>query len=143
MINMKRGQMKMSFKEKYSSIEEMIKRIIESSEKEDIENIVFQDDISKGDSAIVFRIKSGEAIKNNPPETYTIALLNIMNFKLINSSFGFEEGDKTLKYIHDKINENLEEDEFLCRSDIDNFFICIKENDEESIKNRLKKLEKV
>lgn len=132
----------MSFKEKYSSIEEMIKRIIESSEKEDIENIVFQDDISKGDSAIVFRIKSGEAIKNNPPETYTIALLNIMNFKLINSSFGFEEGDKTLKYIHDKINENLEEDEFLCRSDIDNFFICIKENDEESIKNRLKKIGK-
>lgn len=110
--------------------------------KEEIKNMVFKDDITGGDSAASFRIKINEAIKNNPPGTYTIALLNIINFKLINSSFGFLEGDKTLKYIHNKIEENLNQDEFLCRSDIDNFFMCIKENDEESIKRRLKEIGK-
>lgn len=108
----------------------------------EIKNMVFRDDITNGDSAISFRMKIKEAIKNNPPGTYTIALLNIINFKLINSSFGFYEGDKTLKYIHDKIKENLKEEEFLCRSDIDNFFMCIKEYDEDSIKQRLEKIGK-
>lgn len=110
--------------------------------EEEIKNMVFKDDITNGDSAAAFRIKINEAIKNNPPGTYTIALLNIINFKLINSSFGFAEGDKTLKYIHDKIEENLKEDEFLCRSDIDNFFMCIKEKNEDNIKNRLLKIGK-
>lgn len=108
----------------------------------EIKNMVFRDDITNGDSAISFEMKIKEAIKNNPPGTYTIALLNIINFKLINSSFGFYEGDKTLKYIHDKIKENLKEEEFLCRSDIDNFFMCIKEYDEDSIKQRLEKIGK-
>lgn len=110
--------------------------------EEDMKNMVFKDDITNGDSAAAFRIKINEAIKNNPPGTYTIALLNIINFKLINSSFGFSEGDKTLKYIHDKIEENLNEDEFLCRSDIDNFFMCIKEDNEDNVKNRLLKIGK-
>lgn len=105
--------------------------------QEEIKNMVFKDDITGGDSAASFRIKINEAIKNNPSKTYTIALLNIINFKLINSSFGFSEGDKTLKYIHNKIKENLDKEEFLCRSDIDNFFICIKESNEECIRKRL------
>lgn len=128
----------MTFDEKYSSIEKKINEFRKNSKGEDLERVIFKDDITDGDSAIIFRMKAANVIKNNPPKTYTIALLNIINFKLINSSFGFSEGDKTLKYIHDKIKENLGEDEYLCRSDIDNFFICIKENDEEIIKKRLK-----
>lgn len=132
----------MTFDEKYSSIEKKINEFRKNSNGEDLERVIFKDDITDGDSAIIFRMKAANVIKNNPPKTYTIALLNIINFKLINSSFGFSEGDKTLKYIHDKIKENLGEDEYLCRSDIDNFFICIKENDEEIIKKRLKSIGK-
>lgn len=109
--------------------------------REGIEKMLLVDEVTGGDSRAAFYIKMDEAVKNNPPNTYTVALLNVRNFKLINNNFGFLEGDKILKNIYYEIEKHLNKGEFLCRSEIDNFFICMKENDEEIIKRRLKEIE--
>lgn len=109
--------------------------------REGIEKMLLVDEITGGDSRAAFYIKMDEAVKNNSPNTYTVALLNVRNFKLINNNFGFLEGDKILKNIYYEIEKHLNKGEFLCRSEIDNFFICMKENDEEIIKRRLKEIE--
>lgn len=109
--------------------------------REGIEKMLLVDEVTGGDSRAAFYIKMDEAVKNNPPNSYTVALLNVRNFKLINNNFGFLEGDKILKNIYYEIEKHLNKGEFLCRSEIDNFFICMKENDEEIIKRRLKEIE--
>lgn len=109
--------------------------------REGIEKMLLVDEVTGGDSRAAFYIKMDEAVKNNSPNTYTVALLNVRNFKLINNNFGFLEGDKILKNIYYEIEKHLNKGEFLCRSEIDNFFICMKENDEEIIKRRLKEIE--
>ena len=109
--------------------------------REGIEKMLLVDEVTGGDSRAAFYIKMDEVVKNNPPNTYTVALLNIRNFKLINNNVGFLEGDKILKNIYYEIEKHLNKGEFLCRSEIDNFFICMKENDEEIIKRRLKEIE--
>lgn len=109
--------------------------------REGIEKMLLVDEVTGGDSRAAFYIKMDEAVKNNSPNTYTVALLNVRNFKLINNNFGFLEGDKILKNIYYEIEKHLNKGEFLYRSEIDNFFICMKENDEEIIKRRLKEIE--
>ena len=109
--------------------------------REGIEKMLLVDEVTGGDSRAAFYIKMDEVVKNNPPNTYTVALLYIRNFKLINNNVGFLEGDKILKNIYYEIEKHLNKGEFLCRSEIDNFFICMKENDEEIIKRRLKEIE--
>lgn len=109
--------------------------------REKIESMLLIDEITGGDSSAAFSMKMDEFVKKNPPSTYTVALMNVKNFKLVNNNYGFTEGDKILKYIYDMIDTHLNEEEFLCRGEIDNFFVCIKENDEEVIKRRLKEIE--
>lgn len=94
--------------------------------REGIEKMLLVDEVTGGDSRAAFYIKMDEAVKNNSPNTYTVALLNVRNFKLINNNFGFLEGDKILKNIYYEIEKHLNKGEFLCRSEIDNFFICMK-----------------
>ena len=46
-----------------------------------------------------FQLKCQEVFAQSPPGTYAVALLNIKNFKLINESFGSDEGNRTLEFI--------------------------------------------
>ena len=124
----------------FISLEYAIKMRVDKH-REGIEKMLLVDEVTGGDSRAAFYIKMDEVVKKNPPNTYTVALLNIRNFKLINNNVGFLEGDKILKNIYYEIEKHLNKGEFLCRSEIDNFFICMKENDEEIIKRRLKEIE--
>lgn len=80
--------------------------------REGIEKMLLVDEVTGGDSRAAFYIKMDEAVKNNSPNTYTVALLNVRNFKLINNNFGFLEGDKILKNIYYEIEKHLNKGEW-------------------------------
>ena len=105
--------------------------------KQELEKIAYTDSLTGGLNKAGFIKKYESIVPISEPNTYTILLLNIKNFKLINEQFGEIEGDKTLKYVYQKIEKKLNLDEFVTRSEADNYFVCLKENDKKIINNRL------
>lgn len=101
-----------------------------------MQRVVFSDSVTGGLNDAGFRIQYHESVKKSSPNTYCVLLMNIKNFKLINEQFGTEEGDKTLRYIYATIKECLTKNEFVARTESDNFFICLKESDPKIISER-------
>lgn len=103
-----------------------------------LRDFAFTDSVTGKINNAAFQIKCAELIENAKPNTYSVVLINIRNFKLINENSGSAEGDRTLKYVMDIISKNINEDEIAARADADNFFLCIKENNKNVIDKRLK-----
>ena len=74
-----------------------------------------------------FQLKCQEVFAQSPPGTYAVALLNIKNFKLINESFGSDEGNRTLEFIMRALESFSGPGEFAARAEADNYFFCMKE----------------
>lgn len=87
-----------------------------------------------------FKMICAELFRKSEPGTYTIVVMNIRNFRIINKKYGVEGGDQVLQYVLSVIEENLGEDEIASRDVADHFYICLKESDEEKIKERLMQL---
>lgn len=102
-----------------------------------LEHIAFADHVTKWMNNAAFQIKCSKLISESPPNTYSIVCLNIKNFKLINENFGTEQGNKTIKHIMWCIINNINKDELAARSDADNFFMCLKNVDMQTIRSRL------
>lgn len=59
-------------------------------------------------------------------ESFLLIYLDIDNFKLLNTSYGYLFGDELLKLIADALRLNLKEGELCCRVNADNFLILMK-----------------
>lgn len=105
-----------------------------------LEHIAFVDEVTGGMSNAAFRIKLKELLKSAEKNRYTVAVINICNFKLINESFGSREGDKTLRYCMEVLQRNVRRGELAARGGEDNFFLCLEENRQEAIAARLRAL---
>lgn len=91
-----------------------------------IERIAFIDRVTGGMNNTSFQVKCEAKIPKAPPGTYSIVLLNIKNFKLINQQFGSERGDNVLRVLMGIIQTRVEGRGFEARANADNFFICLK-----------------
>ena len=105
-----------------------------------LEHIAFVDEVTGGMSNAAFRIKLKELLKSAEKNRYTVVVINICNFKLINESFGSREGDKTLRYCMEVLQRNVRKGELAARGEEDNFFLCLEENRQEAIAARLRAL---
>ena len=74
-----------------------------------------------------FYHKASEIIQQNPHTDYDIVAFDIERFKLINDTYGTNEGDKLLKFIAGEINNIAQSYNCLCsRTSADKFIILIK-----------------
>lgn len=111
-------------------------RIYRNHYKE-LEYFAFIDRLTGGMNNAAFQLKCQEAFSQSPPQTYAVVLLNIRNFKLINESFGSDEGNRTLEFILRILESFAGEGEFAARGDADNFFFCMRESNPDIIRERL------
>lgn len=102
-----------------------------------IQKVAFRDPITGGMNETAFRVLYHQIVKRAKPNSFSIILMNIKNFKLINEQFGTDEGDKTLRYVYNTIKENLTKNEFLARTEADTFYLCLKETNQKIINERL------
>ena len=107
--------------------------------RKQMERIAFTDFVTGGMNQAAFQFQCGELIQSAPPGTYTVVSLNIKNFKLINEGFGSAAGDKTLRYVARILGKNLKKGELSARVEADNYMLCLRENDTDVIRERLKK----
>ncbi|MEE0132794.1 MAG: EAL domain-containing protein [Treponema sp.] len=106
--------------------------------KRDMEKIAFYDPVTYGLNDKGFQLRFQELVAKARPHTYSIILINMRHFKLINEQYGKEAGNKTLRHIHNCISKNLRNAEFASRDNADRFFICLREHRLEAIEGRLR-----
>lgn len=105
--------------------------------RKQLENIAFVDPMTGGVNHAAFQLEYQKLAQSMVPMTYTIVLLNVRGFKLINENFGIAMGNETLKYIYTIIQRHMHPDELFARGDADNFFLCLRENSQGKIQLRL------
>lgn len=116
----------------------ILHRINRNNNKQ-LAQIAFIDDITGGMNNSAFQLNYQKLSGSFEPLTYTIVLLDIKGFKLINEQYGIQQANEFLKYVYNQIKNHLhhENNEFLARSESDHFFICMKENDANMIQKRI------
>lgn len=105
-----------------------------------IEKHAFKDNITGGMNRNFFIMELERKLPKSKYNEYSIASIDIQDFKVINNAFGVKQGDQTLKYIYEKINENLKDNELAVRDSADIFIVLLHENDKNVIKQRFKDL---
>lgn len=70
----------------------------------------------------------------------SIAILNMRHFQYINEVFGTERSDLLLKIVTDTIRPFLQENEFYCRHQADQFYLLLQEGDKNTLEYRLKQM---
>ena len=73
-------------------------------------------------------------------EGFSIAVMNIRQFKFINELFGKKQGDRLLRHMKDVFKESIQEGEFFCRYTADCYYIFLNDTNAGSIRARLKEM---
>ena len=82
-----------------------------------------------------FEMEAARIIERTPE--YSLAGLNVRQFKFINEIFGSRQADLLLRHIKDVVMSHIREGEVFCRSTDDMFFILLKDTDRDMIRARL------
>lgn len=105
--------------------------------KRQMERLAFHDLVTGGLNNEGFHLRFKEIVCKARPNTHSVILLNMRNFKIINELYGKENGDRVLRHIHHAIADNMRTGEFAARISADRFFICLQEHKQDTIEGRL------
>ena len=108
-----------------------------NAHKKRLERIAFVDPVTGGNNNASFQSGYDKLVRHAPPGSYTVALLNVKGFKLINECYGTAAGDATLRYIYGVLQRHISQSEMVARGEADNFFLCLQEHDHTAIRQRL------
>ncbi len=89
--------------------------------------LAYADTLTGADNFVRF---SGRLARRQDGEPdYSLAALNISQFKFINGLFGRAQADQLLCFVKGVLDENLRAGEFFCRDSADIFYLCLNETD--------------
>ncbi|WP_416151212.1 EAL domain-containing protein [Salipaludibacillus sp. HK11] len=100
--------------------------------EEEIKHLAYYDQLSGLPNRIQFEEKVIKAIEICERDGKSIAMMffDLDNFKKVNDTLGHQSGDLLLKKISKRVNNVLEDGEFLSRMGGDEFAILVKKNDQ-------------
>jgi len=107
---------------------------LERGKRKELQDIIFVDPLTQGYSFQRFCKEARERLKADNRPAAVIGM-DIEKFKIINEMFGYEEGDKVLRYVWSTISDWIQDGEIFCRRSADKFTVlAFFENDGELIK---------
>lgn len=80
--------------------------------------------------------KAGELLKKNR-QNYAVIKFDVDKFKYVNDLFGYQEGNKALKFLADKLEDHIHSDEICARISGDEFLTLFAYTDERELTQRL------
>lgn len=89
-------------------------------------HILMVDPVTGGYSLSRFTQKAERLVRHSNPGEYTLIVMNIVHFKYFNDTYGFDESNRILKYVHTAIQKYMEDGEILARSGADDFNLLIR-----------------
>lgn len=85
-----------------------------------------------------FEKEASQVIERTPE--YSLAGLNVRQFKFINEIFGDSQADQLLKHIKEVLEQNLGDGECFCRSTDDMFYALLRDTDRRVIRERIARM---
>lgn len=109
-----------------------------------LEELALTDEVTGGINKIDFRMKYHELCRKGEADQFSVALLDCIDFKMINEMQGLKAGDEMLAYFYQVIHGllNPEQGEFVSRTEMDYFFLCMREKNPSVIAARLEDMVK-
>ncbi|MEG2221902.1 MAG: EAL domain-containing protein [Oscillospiraceae bacterium] len=105
--------------------------------RKQLETILYVDPVTEGATQAKFERDAGKLLASEESCGYALVQMNLQKFKLINTTFGREAGNRTLKYIHKTIGEQLRENELAARLSADKFGLLLQFHSKEELSHRL------
>lgn len=102
----------------------------------ELERLAFRDEVTGGINRTELRMRYQELCREKKADQYTLLLLDCVDFKMINASLGEKNGDRMLKYFYTVIKSCLEKDEIVARTEMDHYYILLKEKNPNVISRR-------
>lgn len=99
---------------------------------------IYYDSLTGAYNRMRFEYEIGPAVRTSGK--YSLAALNIRQFKFINEIFGSRAADDLLCHIKKIISENVRSGEYYCRSSEDMFYLFLTDTDRERICERLDRI---
>ena len=104
---------------------------------EQLRKAALTDPLTGGMNGAAFRIRCAEVVGSAPPGAYSLVLLNIRNFKVINDAWGKEEGDGVLRRVFGELKAQLKKGELAARSSADHFLLFLESEEHKDFTERL------
>ncbi|MEG1811788.1 MAG: EAL domain-containing protein [Clostridia bacterium] len=105
-----------------------------------LETILYVDSVTGGATQAKFELEAGKLIGSQKNGCYALVQMNLQKFKLINTTFGRESGNKTLRYIYETLEGQTAEDELVARLSADKFGLLVRFLSKEDLARRLAEL---
>ena len=99
------------------------RRAARLEQEEKMRKLIDHDQLTGALSLAGFRKRVEEILRSNPNVPYILSYNNIRNFKYINDSFGWDTGDKLLRFWVDESLKTFAEDETIGRLEADHFAV--------------------
>lgn len=99
-----------------------------------IQKISLTDPLTGGMNTAAFRIKCGKTIPQERAASYTILMIHIRHFKLINQLFGVQSGDRLLCKVMELLQQYAGKNGFAAHGDADVFYLCLRSGSYEYVK---------
>lgn len=101
-------------------------QLLKEQAKREAERALYYDLVTGYRSFEWFKPEAERLIRENPDFLYSFWYGDLKNFKYINDVFGYEEGNRILKYLSDWMEENTGEGEAFTRVSADNFCLLLR-----------------
>ena len=109
-------------------------KIYEDSKKKLIE-LAYYDELTNGINNKAFELRYQLLRTKIQPSEYSVVLLDIRDFKIVNQKYGSNMGDKLLSVVYQVIESRTQKEkkEFATRSEMDRFFVFLNISDRNKI----------
>ena len=111
----------------------------ERKKKQQMQNLLYKDDLTGGRTLVKFKLDVEPKV-NEYHDKCAFVMMDLDDFKLVNELFGYEEGDKVLRYIFEAIQNNCEKDECLGRGVGDRYYMLLHFETKKEIEERILKM---
>lgn len=109
----------------------------ERRKKYELDKILYTDALTGGASYAKFCLDVKKQLVKKHKAAYIV--MDLDNFKLINDRYGYDMGNRTIKYVNSLWQGLLRDDEFVGRIVADRFAVYLRYSSEKDLMNRLKK----
>ncbi len=109
----------------------------EKRKKDELDKILYTDSLTGGASYAKFCIDVKKQMLKNQKAAYIV--MDLDNFKLVNDRYGYEMGNRTIKYINSLWQGMLRDNEFVGRIAADRFAVYLRYSSEKDLAIRLEK----
>ena len=107
---------------------------IRLEQEEKMRKLVDYDPLTGALSLNGFRKRVEELLREHPEVPYLLTYVNIKNFRYINESLGTASGDELLRFYAKKTQENLSDEDAICRIVADHFVVLSRAGGEEGLR---------